>query len=45
MDDGQLVVGVVGWMVAFIFGKHLEAGLTELRQRARLAAHPVRRLS
>jgi hypothetical protein len=43
MDDGQLAMGMVAWMVAFLFGQHLQAGLTSLCQRARLAAHPARR--
>jgi hypothetical protein len=45
MDDGQLVVGLVGWMVAFLFGKHLQVGLAELCNRARLVAQPTRRPS
>jgi hypothetical protein len=45
MDDGQLALGIVGWMVAFLFGEHLQVGLAELCNRARLAAHPARRPS
>jgi hypothetical protein len=39
MDDGQLALGLVSWMVVFLFGKHLQVGLSVLCQRARLAAH------
>jgi uncharacterized membrane protein YjjB (DUF3815 family) len=40
--DAQALLGLLGWVVAFLFGKHLQAGYARWRS-ARLAEQPVRR--
>ena len=40
--DPQAVLAVAAWVVAFLFGKHLQAGYAQWR-RTRAAEQPVRR--
>jgi hypothetical protein len=40
--DPAAVVSVAAWVVALLFGKHLQAGYAEWR-KARLAEQPIRR--
>ncbi|HEV7665987.1 MAG TPA: hypothetical protein VGQ62_20820 [Chloroflexota bacterium] len=40
--DSQLLV-TAAFVVAFVFGKHLQAGYEQLRVRVRLAEQPIRR--
>jgi hypothetical protein len=40
--DPQPILTVAAWVVALLFGKHLQAGYAEWR-KARLAEQPIRR--
>ena len=40
--DPQPILTVAAWVVAVLFGKHLQAGYAEWR-KARLAEQPIRR--
>jgi hypothetical protein len=40
--DPQPILTVAAWVVALLFGKHLQAGYVEWR-KARLAEQPIRR--
>ena len=41
--DVQMLLGMVGFVVAFLFGKHLQTGVSKLRGQNRVAEQPVRR--
>jgi hypothetical protein len=41
--DAQILLSMLGFVVAFLFGKHLQAGLSKVRGQTRLAEQPIRR--
>lgn len=41
--DVQLLLSLAGFVAAFLFGKHLQAGFEQVRGRVRLAEQHVRR--
>ena len=40
--EPQALLALLGWVVAFLMGKHLQAGYAQWR-RTRLAEQPIRR--
>ncbi len=41
--DPQVLLGMLAFVVAFLFGRHLQTGFEQLRARPRRVAAPIRR--